>query len=148
MPFYFEETIKQLLFLKIKAWLGFLPARDMQAVSSFFWLSLGVTLDLGKVGTLHPLWECLLGPWSYLILPGIFTVHPAWNLIRYWKLILEPNKNFFFLRPPLLRQVSVLLWYKYSTNYRKITLSRRRTKGGKVIWNLGDWKIMCLLHKY
>lgn len=40
-----------LLFCVPKAWLGFLPAWDMQAVGSFFWLSLGVTLDLGKVVT-------------------------------------------------------------------------------------------------
>ena len=39
---------------KNKAWFGFLHAWDMQAGSAFFWLSLGVTLNLGNVGTFEP----------------------------------------------------------------------------------------------
>ena len=38
-------------FCVLGGWLGFLPAWDMQVVSSFFWLSLRVILDLGKVVT-------------------------------------------------------------------------------------------------
>ena len=40
-----------ILFHVLRVRLGFLPAWDMQAIGSFFWLSLVVTLDLGNVVT-------------------------------------------------------------------------------------------------
>lgn len=35
-------------FCVLSPWFVFLPDRDMQVVGSFFWLSLGVTLNLGS----------------------------------------------------------------------------------------------------
>lgn len=41
----------------------------------FFWLALGVVLDLGRIVSFAPSLECLLSQWGFSILLGTFTVH-------------------------------------------------------------------------
>lgn len=54
--------------------------------SSFLWLSLGVTLDLGKVITFTASLRMPLGSMEFFVrLPEIFTMHSGWNLTRYLK---------------------------------------------------------------
>ena len=83
----------------------------MQAVGSFFWLSLGVTPDLEKAVPFSPSLRMPLGPWSCLILLEICTVCPGWKLTRQLKEFLsssvvkscseigswysDPDRNFF-----------------------------------------------------
>ena len=44
---------------------------------SFFWLSLGVALDLGRIVRFAPFLGPLFCAWSHSILPGMFTVCPS-----------------------------------------------------------------------
>lgn len=93
---------------------------------------------LGSYCVLHPLWGCLL---HCLIMLGIFTVCPNWNLTRYLKVLFLLKGEIFYMHRRKNKHSKTVCGRIYQN-----TPESHRSRLG-ILWFLSWWKIPLIIKK-